>query len=81
MSDYKPWSPRAEDVILPQTPEEWHNVTTVGDEWEVEMNIYGDTSLRGTWRHRRVSFNGVDTDWIMGRPPTGFYAKAEDGNG
>jgi hypothetical protein len=42
------------------------------------MNIFGDTNLRGTWRHRPVSFTDRKTDWVVGRPPTGFYAKPED---
>lgn len=80
MKFYKEWGERPGD-FEPKTPEEWHNVTAVGDDWEVEMNIYGDSNLRGTWRHRRVSFNGRSTDWTYGRPPSGFYAKKAEGDG
>jgi hypothetical protein len=77
MSEHKAWLFRPDDYV-PETPEEWHDVTTYGDDWEVEMNIFGDANLRGTWRHRPVSFTDRKTDWVVGRPPTGFYAKPED---
>lgn len=74
MSDYRPWGERQVD-FTPQPPEEWHNVSTINDDWEVEMNIYGDSDRESTWRHRRPSIRGLSTEWQPGRPPSGFYAK------
>lgn len=76
MSERKACLFRPDDYV-PEIPEEWRDVTAMGDDWEVEMNIYGDTNLRGTWRHRPVSFSGRHTEWVVGRPPTGFYAKPD----
>lgn len=52
---------------------EWINISAYGDDWEVELDAYGDTSKETSYRYRRVSFNGLSTDWTPGRPPTGFH--------
>ncbi|MHC2552475.1 hypothetical protein [Bradyrhizobium elkanii] len=57
--------------------EHWMNVTTIDDQWEVEMDAYRDPSSRRAWRHRPISFSGITTDWIPGRPPSGPYAKKD----
>ena len=57
--------------------EHWMNVTTIDDQWEVEMDAYRDPSSRGAWRHRPICFSGITTDWIPGRPPSGPYAKKD----
>lgn len=80
MSEHKVWLFRPVD-FTPETPVEWHDVSTIDDDWVVEMNIYGDSNLSSTWRHRRPSVSGLDSEWVYGRPPNGFYAKAEDGDG
>jgi hypothetical protein len=56
---------------------DWINITTLGDEYEVEMSTYG-----GQYRHRlmtlpRPSFKDEflsHTEWIPGRPPSGHHA-------
>jgi hypothetical protein len=52
---------------------EWIDISAYGDDWEVEMDAHGDTGSELSYRYRRVSFNGISTDWIAGRPPTGFH--------
>ncbi len=50
---------------------EWIDISAYGDNWEVELDAYGDMSKESSYRHRRVGFNGLRTDWFPGRPPSG----------
>lgn len=61
--------------------EAWHNMTTIEDDYEIEMEMYS-----GRWRHRPLKLGVYRTKrefmeelgtgpWVAGRPPTGPHAK------
>lgn len=52
---------------------EWRNVAVIGDQWEVEMDAYGDMSKESTYRHRLAYPGGIRGDWHPGRPPSGHW--------